>query len=57
MSKYDAELNVRVPREVKDYLQAIASEQFRELSDIVRDALLEKVPDEVKAVVMQRRSK
>ena len=56
MSKYDAELNVRVPREIKDYLKSCATEQRRELSDLVRDALFETVPDEIKAIIIQRRS-
>ena len=56
MSKYDAELNVRVPREVKDYLKVCAAEQMRELSDVVRDALLEMMPDEIKAIIIQRRN-
>ena len=57
MSKYDAELNVRVPREIKDYLAVCAREQMRDLSDLVRDALLDRMPDEIKAIIIQRRSK
>jgi uncharacterized protein (DUF1778 family) len=57
MSSFDAELNVRVEREVKDYLQSCADEQFRELSDLVRDALYAQMPDQIKAIITQRRRK
>ncbi|TRZ53407.1 MAG: hypothetical protein D4S01_01360 [Dehalococcoidia bacterium] len=49
MSIFVSEINVRVPRAMRNYLESIAAGQLTDLSAVVRAALMDSMPDEVKA--------
>jgi len=51
MSTFVSEINVRVPRAMRNYLESIAAGQLTDLSAVVRAALMDSMPDEVKAQI------
>ena len=51
MSTFVSEINVRVPRAMRNYLDSIAAGQLTDLSAVVRAALMDSMPDEVKAQI------
>lgn len=51
MKDMDKEITVRVPAPMKKYLEEIASSRLLKVSDIVREALLTLMSDEVKTKI------
>ena len=45
----NASINLRLPEEMKKYLDGIARETMVSTADVVRACLLERMPDKVKA--------
>ena len=50
--KNDATINLRLPAPMRDYLDGVAHAHGKSTADVVREILLDKMPDDVKAVVI-----
>ena len=50
--KNESTLNLRLPRPMREYLDGVADAQMVSVADVVRAILLDKMPDEVKAVLI-----